>query len=252
MVTAAAPNLADAELIELLGLIDEADSVELKLTVDETAQRSTIAALGLDPLAAQIRLVHFFDTPDLALERAGVVVRARRVQGKEDDTVVKLRPVDPAAVPERLLSMRDFVVEVDAMPGSFVCSGSLKGLAREPIRESLLHERPLRKLFTKAQRAFYEEHAPDGLGLDQLVQLGPIFVLKLKGAPEGLARKLAVEMWLYPDGARILELSTKCMPSEAFQVAAETRAFLVERGIDLTGDQEPKTLKALEFFSAQL
>jgi hypothetical protein len=39
---------------------------------------------------------------------------------------------------------------------------------------------------------------------------------------------------------------------EAFQVAAETRAFLTERGVDLTGEQETKTKKALEYFSKQL
>jgi hypothetical protein len=50
----------------------------------------------------------------------------------------------------------------------------------------------------------------------------------------------------------ILELSTKCAPSEAFQVAAETRAFLTDRGVDLGGDQEPKTKRALQFFSKQL
>ena len=50
----------------------------------------------------------------------------------------------------------------------------------------------------------------------------------------------------------MLELSTKCEPSEAFDVAAETRAFLSERGVDLEGDQEAKTRKALEFFSAEL
>jgi hypothetical protein len=50
----------------------------------------------------------------------------------------------------------------------------------------------------------------------------------------------------------ILELSTKCAPAEAFQVAAETRAFLAERGVDLGSEQETKTKKALEFFSKQL
>jgi hypothetical protein len=56
-------------------------------------------------------------------------------------------------------------------------------------------------------------------------------------------------MWIYPDGSRILELSTRCETSEAFQVAAEVRAFLVQRGIDLSGEQETKTRKALEYFS---
>jgi hypothetical protein len=41
----------------------------------------------------------FFDTPDLALNKAGVVVRARRVQGRSDDTVVKLRPIVPGELP---------------------------------------------------------------------------------------------------------------------------------------------------------
>ena len=65
-------------------------------------------------------------------------------------------------------------------------------------------------------------------------------------------RKLVAEMWLYPDDSRILELSTKCAPSEAFQVAAETRAFLSERGVDLSGEQQTKTHKALDFFSKRL
>ena len=57
---------------------------------------------------------------------------------------------------------------------------------------------------------------------------------------------------MYPDGSRILELSTKCEPSEAFDVAAATRAFLSSRGIDLGSEQQTKTRSALEFFSKQL
>src|SRR4051794_20594487 len=89
------PIFSDEQLAELLALIKDSDSVELKLTVPEPLQRSTFAALGLDPLSAQIRQVFFFDTPELALNKAGVVVRARRMQGKGGDSVVKLRPVVP-------------------------------------------------------------------------------------------------------------------------------------------------------------
>jgi hypothetical protein len=148
-VAAAAPLLAQQQLVELLELVNEVDSVELKLSVDARQQRSAVEALGLDPLDAQIRLVHFFDTPDLTLEHAGVVVRARRVQGKSDDTVIKLRPVRPPDLPKRLRRHPDFVVEVDAMTTGFVCSGSFKGVARNAIRESRERGAPLRKLFTK-------------------------------------------------------------------------------------------------------
>ena len=112
---------------ELLDLSKKSDSVELKLTVPESDQRSAVMALGMDPLDAQIRLVLFFDTPDLTLNKHGVVVRARRVQRKGDDSVVKLRPVVPDELSAELRASPNFGVEVDAMPGGFVCSGSMKG-----------------------------------------------------------------------------------------------------------------------------
>ena len=68
----------------------------------------------------------------------------------------------------------------------------------------------------------------------------------------GHGRRFVAELWTYPDGSRILELSTKCEPTEAFEVAAETRAFLVGRGIDVTAEQQTKTRKALEFFASEL
>jgi hypothetical protein len=235
-----------------MALARDSDSVELKLTLPDEAHRSTVAALGVDPLEAQIRQVFFFDTPDLALNKRGVVVRARRVQRKGDDTVVKLRPVVPSELPDRVRNSDWFAVEVDAMPGGFVCSGSMKGVpAKAGVRETVTTGGPLRRLFSKEQRAFYEEHA-GGIALDELTTLGPIFVLKLRFAPKEFGRKMVGEMWLYPDGSRVLELSTKCAPHEAFQVAAEARMFLSGLGIDLDAEQQTKTRKALEFFSRAL
>jgi hypothetical protein len=251
--TASRSTLSDDELQGLLGLIKDVDSVELKLTVPEPAQLSTARALGLDPLQAQIRQVFFFDTPDLTLDGHGLVVRARRSQKKGDDTVVKLRPVVPSELPDELRQSPDFGVELDASPKGYVCSGSLKGVPTEgDVRKAALGEKAFRKLFTKEQRALFAEHAPDGIDLDALTLLGPLFVLKLKNYPAGFDRKLVTELWLYPDGSRILELSTKCEPREAFQVAAETRAFLASRGIDLSGKQQTKTRSALEYFAKQL
>src|SRR4051794_37823691 len=245
-------RLTDDQLIELLSLTRDADSVELKVTVPLSEQRETVRALGIDPLGAQVRLVHFFDTPELALQDAGVVVRARRVAGKGDDTVVKLRPVVPDEMPASLREVPSFVVEVDAAPGGYVCSGSYKGIPRKAtVQDVVQGAAPLRRLFSKEQKAFYAAHAPDGLGLDDLTGLGPLFVLKMKGAPEGIDRRMVIELWLYPDGSRILELSTKCAPRDALQVAGETRAFLAERGVDLEGEQQTKTRTALEFFTAQ-
>ena len=76
-------------------------------------------------------------------------------------------------------------------------------------------------------------------------------MLKLKFAPKAFDRKLVAEMWLYPDNSRILELSTKCAPADALRVAEEARTFLSDRGVDLGGEQETKTRKALQYFSRQ-
>jgi hypothetical protein len=246
-------SASDQALAELLATIRHADSVELKLTVPMSDRSRGAAALGVDPLDGQIRQVYFFDTPDLALDRNGIVVRARRVQGKGDDSVVKLRPIVPEELPPEVLESDAFGVEVDVMPGGHVCSGSMKRALKTPmVREAVSGAKPLRKLFSKEQRALFAAQAPEGLVLDDLSILGPIFVLKLKFSPEGYDRKLVAELWLYPDNSMLLELSTKCAPGEAFQVAAETKGFLVEHGIEVGGEQETKTRKALEFFSERL
>ena len=139
------------------------------------------------------------------------------------------------------------------MPGGFVCSGSMKRALKTPdVRDAVFGKRPVRKLYSKEQRALYSAHAPEGLELDDLSILGPISVLKLKFTPEGYDRRLVSELWLYPDNSMILELSTKCAPSDAFQVAAETRVFLTQKGVELTGEQQTKTKKALEYFSERL
>ena len=248
----APPRLTDEQLAEFVALLADVDSVELKLTIPESAQRAALHALDIDPLDAQIRQVFFFDTPDLALNKAGVVVRARRVQAKGDDSVVKLRPVFPAEMPGSLRKSPAFGIEVDAMPGGFVCSGTLKREFAGGVREVAAGRQHLRGLFTKEQRHFYHAHAPEGIEFDDLSLLGPIFVLKLKFMPKGLDRKLVAELWLYPDGSRILELSTKCGPHDAFATVAETRAFLYGHGIAISGEQQTKTRKALDFFSAEL
>ena len=253
MATTRARRLSDDELVAMLELARKSDSVELKLTVPASDHRTAIESLGLDPLAAQIRQVFFFDTPDLALNAVGVVARARRVQGRPGDTVVKLRPVDPESLPAELRLSPNVGVEVDAMPGGYVCSASLKAKADAPsVRAVALKEAPIRRIFSKEQRVFFAAHAPEGMKMKDLSILGPIFVLKQNFTPADLGKRLTAELWFYPDGSRILELSTKCTADDAFQVATEARLYLTEKGVTLNGRQETKTKAALTFFSKQL
>lgn len=250
-------RLSEADVARVLELLRDADTVELKASVAPSAQRAAVVGLGIDPVEARPRQVFFFDTPDLALDRAGVVVRARRMQGGRADTVVKLRPVEPSSLPRDVRRSAGFGVEVDALPGGFMCSASLRATATgKEVRDVVDKAAPLRKLLTREQRALFAAHAPEGLVLDALAVLGPTFVLKstlvaaLNERPGAPQRRIVGELWLFPDGSRILEVSLKCVPSEAFQVAAEVRAWLARRGVDITGEQTAKTRSALAYHSA--
>ena len=149
--------LPDEKHAELISLIKEADSVELKLTVP-VSDRGKEFSLGVDPLDAEIRQVSFFDTPDLARNKKGPgrsrpprPAEGRRHGGEASPAGLKL------GLPKQFRKSPSFDVEVDAMPGGFVCSGSMKRALDSPgTSEDAVHgNRPLRKLFSKDQRALY-------------------------------------------------------------------------------------------------
>ena len=146
------------------------------------------------------------------------------------------------------------VVEVDAMPGGYVCSASMKGrLGEDDVKRCLAGERSIRKLFSKEQRAFYAAHAPEGLELDDLTLLGPIFVLKLKFTPAELRAQ---------DGRRDVAVPGRLAhPRAVDEVPAggdvpgrgrDARVSSSGQGVDLTGEQQTKTATALKFFAEQL
>ena len=249
----ASAAMSGEELVQLVGLMDGSDTVELKLTVPHDEMQSAIRSLGIDELEAQIRQVVFFDTPDLALHRAGLVVRARRIQGGGGDTVVKLRPVTPSNLSPKIRRSKHLGIETDVTLDGFVCSASLKGhTTAAAVRRVVLGEDRIKGLFSKKQKAFFRAHAPEGMKLNELVVMGPVFVLKLKTIPDGFDYRLVAEVWVYPDDSRILELSTKSMPDEALELAAIWLAELTKLGIDFSGDQPTKTSIALDYFSSRL
>jgi hypothetical protein len=251
--SASSRRLSDAQFGEALEMLDDVDSVELKITVPVDDHRTTIRGLPIDPVEAEPRQAFFFDTRKLALNEAGIVARARRFQGGAGDTVIKVRPVVPSEIPRNMRRSGACKVELDAMPGRFVCSASFKGgCTGEEVREAVEGEMPLSKLFSKEQRAFYRKFAPKSPDLDKLVVLGPTFLLRSRFYVKRLDRNVTAEYWLYPETAPILELSVKAAPREAFQVRSAFLSYLAKHEIDTRSDQQAKTGTALAFFSARL
>jgi hypothetical protein len=247
------PTYDAEQLGAVLDLLPDVDSVELKLTVPGADHRRVLDSLGIDSLDAQIRQVAFFDTPDLRLSAAGLVVRARRTQHKPGDATVKLRPMFPADVPDGLRALPGFKVEVDASPAGFTCSCSLTAeVPDRKVKRLYAGTRTLDDILDHEQRALFADRLPPGVDPADLRVLGPVHLLKGKFAPKDYPRRMVAELWLLPDGGRILELSTKADPAQALQAAAETKVFLASRGIDLEAPQEAKTQTVLSAFAGAL
>jgi hypothetical protein len=238
-------RLPPDKLDRMLALTRQADRMELKLVVPPAAHRSTCESLGVDFARLPGRSVYYFDTPDLLLERHGVVARARSLNGKPDDSVVKLRPIGPDDLTALGHRRKRLVVEVDAMPGAFVCTGALKRrLGRHDVARTMTRGRPWHTLFSSRQLSLL----PADVRLDDLVVFGPVDVRRGKVRLAGLDRMLSVERWSYPDGSAILELSTRCPAETAVPVAAQLAAALRTHGVDITGFQQTKTKATLAYF----
>ena len=124
-----------------------------------------------------------------------------------------------------------FRVEVDALPGGYVCSATLKGALRPTDVTSAVRGRDAR--CASSSRRSSGRSSPRtcrrGSGSTTCRSSGRSSCSSCGSRPESSSRRLVAEMWLYPDGSRMLELSTRCGTTEAFQVAAEIRAFLASR-----------------------
>jgi hypothetical protein len=59
------------------GAVADVDGVEIKVTLRPDQELQGLRSLRLDEDTAEIRSVHFYDTPQLDLFHAGTVLRAR-------------------------------------------------------------------------------------------------------------------------------------------------------------------------------
>lgn len=242
-------QLPDDELDRLLDLSRAADRVELKLTVPESAHDATCSALGADFARAPAYRVYYLDTEDRALYRHGVIARVRSGRRRPGDSVVKLRPVSPDGIPAALRRSKQFVVEVDGMPGCYVCSAALKAhLGGHAVERAVARRSPLHELFSKPQLRLLAARLPWQVRVDDLTIVGPVHARRCKLVPDGFDRALLVEQWTFPDGPRILELSTRCQPDATLRVAAQMAAVQRACGVCLPGPQQTKTCATLDFF----
>jgi hypothetical protein len=232
-------------LPDVVRVVGRLDRVELKVIVDDELE-AALAVLGAEVDPPRIRRIHYLDTPDLALQRRGVIVRARITEtsgrdGAAGDVVVKLRRPAPLAPPRST----GVVVELDALPVDVAYALSMKRrLPGAEIERGLARRRPARHLLGKKQRAMLRRLTGARIDLDELVVFGPVDAVRVTAGRVG--DRLGVESWALPDGSRIVELFAKCSPVHAARTAARLRDLIDGHRIAVADCQDTKTRMTLE------
>jgi hypothetical protein len=225
--------------------------VEFKLTVlagEEGKVQDLLQRLRAQP---RRRKVYFFDTRELALYKRNLVLRARVTDGEDDDSTVKLRPVDLTDGDAGWRRIDGIRIELDVVGDKQVSSAKLDGEPdRGEIEEVEAGRRGLGSLFSGKQERLLGERDASLHGLEVL---GPVDARKWDlDRPDGFPHPLTVEEWSLPDATHFIELSFKVPAAAATGARTDFRALVRALGLDLLGDQAPKTARVLEFFAARL
>ena len=230
-----------------------ASGMELKVTIAEGAITDALDALSLDVGDAERRYVTFYDSADLALFEAGIVLRSRKIIDDDDDSTVKVRPLlaDEAwAVAPELFEDEEFKCEIDRTPSAEASSCSLSATQdRGEIDDVRNGERDVSKLFSSRQEGMLALFGPEGFELDEALVLGPVDTLRWKIELDGFAHELTVELWSMPDGGELLELSIKVDAGEADEAMDALLELTRDLDLPLDETQSTKTRRALSFFA---
>ena len=238
-----------------LGRLDPAiQKVEFKITVLSGEEAEVQALLQKEGGQPQRRKVYFYDTKDLALYGKDLVLRARVTQGDDDDSTVKLRPVDLGDDEASWRQIDGIRIELDVVGDKQVPSAKLDGEPdRGEVEEVEAKQRPVGSLFSGKQEQLIADYAPDGITLNELEVLGPVDARKWDlDDPDGFPHTLSVEEWSLPDATRFIELSFKVSADEATDAQTAFRALLISLEVDVAGDQTPKTPRVLKYFADRL
>ena len=155
--------MADEETRAQLEIDPAIGTVEMKITARARDEDEVLEALERADIKPEAREIYFFDTTELTLFDAGIVLRARLVHNGADDSTVKLRPVDPKLIGKRWMHNPQLEFEVDAVGDNYVSSAKLSAdQDRGEIDGVVRGGQSIRSLFSGDQEEFLADHAPGG------------------------------------------------------------------------------------------
>lgn len=238
---------------KVANMVSGVEAIEIKATIAEHQIDAALARYHLSVDNDEERYIYFFDTPELALLKDGIIARARRIVGDEHDSTVKFRPVVPAEIPAKWCKHRGFKIEADASEKGIVKSASFtmpveKGL----IKKVAAGDKSIAKLFSKEQERLLADMADCKIDYDTLAVLGPLTAHRWQFMDPGCPWEITAELWTRADGDRLLEVSIKAPIVQAAAAIGGFQAFLAGVGAQHDTDEKSKTHWALDYYAGRI
>jgi len=197
-----------------------------------SAPEETVRSLHLEAARAERYEVWYVETADIALFRSGVVVRLR-IKGHSTELTLKFADPDCARIAPALLPAEQSKCEYDVRGASAAGAVSIsRTLSDVELRALLAKPGDLQALLSPAQVEFLRHRGVWPLPAP-LVRLGPAQVQPYRRKGD----KFVVEVWQFPSGLRLLEISQKTKLASAPDLNAELQARLNRHQLAICPDQ---------------
>jgi len=188
---------------------------------------------------------HGIEQGRLDLLNHGLILRLRSIEHDPDDTTVKLRSKRAPAIPDRWL--RSFkVIEGDWAGDQHLISASFtEQVGSDQIEDATRQGGNISRAFTAEQEDYLSHAHQPPIDLDELQSLGPIQARKWSVPDKDhFPHDIRAERWEI-DRLQFLEFSIRVDWDEAKEAQRGLHRLLTDRGVDLSGVDEPKTTLVL-------
>jgi hypothetical protein len=189
----------------------------------------------------------------LPLLDAGVILRVRENAGDDDDSTVKLRPVERSQLTGTWRTSDKLRVEADWAGTRRVLAASFETDRRKGrIAAVWAGDEPVRKLVDDDQESFLADCATIAVDLDVLDLLDPIDAARWDKVPvPGVDTRVVAERWVVGD-LDFLELSVRAIGDhEAESAQRALERGVADLGIAVPPEQETKTRRVLTYLAAR-
>lgn len=221
--------------------VQRPDGGEVKVLLADQNTDKTISWLKRQKADFSQRHIFLFDTPDLSLHQAGVILRIRRKQDDSYDVTAKIRDREIKELPNiSKKSKKHFECEWDVIQDTFMSCALVK--KQKKILGSIDMRNP-QSYFDIDQKRLIGSRAD--ISWKNIKSFDRINAAKWKLDPEDIP-PISFELWSLPNGKRFIEASRKFGGDNPEKERADLLDFLKENDLAIAKDQTSKVQLALE------